>query len=108
MYAVDPKGQGLKVNVLRSTAFRFPAVAGEATRGGQSPPPLDPGLAAGAAPVSRVPSSVPFTDGPLVTALPCAGPSFHRRPGGSSWFTSLPQRSLIAASTSKPRSKSKE
>ncbi|WP_421628612.1 hypothetical protein, partial [Erwinia rhapontici] len=48
---------------------------------------------------------VPFTDGPLVTALPCAGPSFHRRPGGSSWFTSLPQRSLIAASTSKPKSK---
>ncbi|MEJ5177231.1 hypothetical protein, partial [Erwinia sp. MYb416] len=27
------------------------------------------------------------------------------RPGGSSWFTSLPQRGLIAASTSKQKSK---
>ncbi|WP_234472513.1 hypothetical protein, partial [Pantoea agglomerans] len=53
----------------------------------------------------RVPSQALLTDGPLVTAHPCAGPSFHRRPGGSSWFTSLPQRSLIAASTSKQKSK---
>ncbi|WP_455810565.1 hypothetical protein [Pseudomonas graminis] len=42
-----------------------------------------------------------------MTGRPCPGTTFHRRPGGESWFTSLPQRCLIAASTSKPNSKSK-
>jgi len=35
----------------------------------------------------RVPSQASFTDAPVVTAHPS-----HRRPGGSSWFTVLPQR----------------
>jgi len=39
-----------------------------------------------------VPSQASFTDAPVVTAHPCAGSPSHRRPGGSSWFTVLPQR----------------
>jgi len=97
----------VKINV-QVKGVSLSHVVGEATKGRQSPRPLESALAAGAAPALRVPSSVPFTDGPLVTGRPCPDTTFHRRPGGSSWFTSLPQRSLIAASTSKPRSKSKE